>query len=751
MLLASCMLLPIGEASVAGAKQRIAILGAGMGGLSTAWFLSNASNADLYDITVYEMGWRLGGKTATGRNLTAGFGQRIEEHGVHLLFGWNEYLFHMLDDTYTELARPSTHPLHSLETALIRQTEVTLADNDGANVPWFDWQVTFPFVDADPWTLPFVNRCGSDQACSLPSVSQMIVALVEFITAIIKTYTSAVDKYRLTSHRVTAIDIDATTASIRRELLNPGLASSDSFFHDTHQLVYVPLLHVLESLQAIHNDVARASSAASSKSLKLPPVWSTYRQIVSIAIASIKAMWNLQPKTWDQLDTYDFNTLLLQNGLPPAYVNGTTLRMIYYSNFNSIPGGDISINPPALSSAVAMYNLYLNTVVYRGAWSYYMLGGTGDTLVQPLYELLVKRGVKFEFFHKIVDVKADPITRRVNTIDIDVQAQLIRSVYEPLITVNAPVGSFKAWPSEPLWSQLANGSALEAAGVDFESTWSPPYPPKRKTLTLGRDFDQVVMAISVGALPGITSQLMSLSTNWTNMLNTMGTTPTYGMQLWFKESASQMGVNIPPSNNFGRDEEYKLLVYESPLDGAADYSHTLPYEGWTTPKNVIYFSSGWAPIPGAHPASQTNYPKQEVARLAIVAENWLTEYFGYMYPAAVNTSTGIVNWNLFVDGSGAPIASAKVLVEQYLRVNVEPTAHYVLSVPGALKWRMKADESTFPNMILAGDWVYNGIFLGAIEGATRAGCQAAAALGAVPFPSGSSSSSKVGSNKRDEL
>ena len=68
--------------------EKVAILGGGIGALATAYELAKQKDADhnpKYDITVYQMGWRLGGKLATGRNVDKG--SRIEEHGIHGFMG----------------------------------------------------------------------------------------------------------------------------------------------------------------------------------------------------------------------------------------------------------------------------------------------------------------------------------------------------------------------------------------------------------------------------------------------------------------------------------------------------------------------------------------------------------------------------------------------------------------------------------------------------------------------------------------
>ena len=64
-------------------QKKIAILGGGVGAMSAAWALTEAPDwQSRYEITVYQMGWRLGGKGANSRNPE--YAERIEEHGLHI-------------------------------------------------------------------------------------------------------------------------------------------------------------------------------------------------------------------------------------------------------------------------------------------------------------------------------------------------------------------------------------------------------------------------------------------------------------------------------------------------------------------------------------------------------------------------------------------------------------------------------------------------------------------------------------------
>src|SRR5262245_40085475 len=99
--------------SMPGAPLKVAILGGGMGALAAAWKLMQEPNAAArYDITVYQRGWRLGGKGASGRNLDAGNGARIEEHGLHILMGFYDNALGLLHECYEQHA---TNPAWSTQ------------------------------------------------------------------------------------------------------------------------------------------------------------------------------------------------------------------------------------------------------------------------------------------------------------------------------------------------------------------------------------------------------------------------------------------------------------------------------------------------------------------------------------------------------------------------------------------------------------------------------------------------------------
>ena len=81
--------------------KKVLIIGGGPGGLSTAWELATAprTESEPFEVRVATLGWRLGGKAATGR----GPNGRIQEHGIHGFTGFYDNATNLLEGAYTEL------------------------------------------------------------------------------------------------------------------------------------------------------------------------------------------------------------------------------------------------------------------------------------------------------------------------------------------------------------------------------------------------------------------------------------------------------------------------------------------------------------------------------------------------------------------------------------------------------------------------------------------------------------------------
>ncbi len=116
--------------------------------MAAAWRLSEPGwEAELGSITVYQRGWRLGGKGASSRGVHG----RIEEHGLHLWLGYYENAFRLLREVYAELDRERSDPGAPIRTwreAMRPTQEVGLEDRDAEG--WHHWVGLFAPNDELP-------------------------------------------------------------------------------------------------------------------------------------------------------------------------------------------------------------------------------------------------------------------------------------------------------------------------------------------------------------------------------------------------------------------------------------------------------------------------------------------------------------------------------------------------------------------------------------------------------------------------
>ena len=84
-------------------RKHVAIVGGGCAAMAAAWDLTSRENPNKCDVTIFQMGSRLGGKGASSRNAQKGYRNRIEEHGLHLWLGYYENAFRMIRTCFLEL------------------------------------------------------------------------------------------------------------------------------------------------------------------------------------------------------------------------------------------------------------------------------------------------------------------------------------------------------------------------------------------------------------------------------------------------------------------------------------------------------------------------------------------------------------------------------------------------------------------------------------------------------------------------
>ena len=139
-------------------RKRVAIVGGGCAAMAAAWDLTSPENPNKCDVTIFQMGGRLGGKGASSRNTQENYRNRIEEHGLHLWLGYYENAFRMIRRCFDELrdarkgkglpAEIGEHldrePFDNWNwlSAFERANLVGLADNSTGD--WEPWVARFP-------------------------------------------------------------------------------------------------------------------------------------------------------------------------------------------------------------------------------------------------------------------------------------------------------------------------------------------------------------------------------------------------------------------------------------------------------------------------------------------------------------------------------------------------------------------------------------------------------------------------------
>jgi uncharacterized protein with NAD-binding domain and iron-sulfur cluster len=309
--------------------------------------------------------------------------------------------------------------------------------------------------------------------------------------------------------------------------------------------------------------------------------------------------------------------------------------------------------------------------------------------------------------------------------------------YAPLVLVK----DLPCWPSTPLYDQLEEGDKLQARRLDLES-YLAERPPWEVPLTLkkGHDFDQVVLGISLGALPIICPELIDASPAWKAMVENVKTERTQSCQLWLKPGGKKLGWEAPS----GRTPPI-IGAYVEPLSSWADMSHLVEREDWppgAAPGTIAYACGPLAdPGPEAPPppySSGSTYPDEQDAAVQVTTREFLQEHADQLWPGATIRANGpagprtssCLHWDHLVGEPGQ--TGPANLQAQYFRANVDPSSRYVLSVPGSTKYRLKSDRSGFANLFLAGDWTYNGINGGCVEAAVMSGLRAARGISGYP-------------------
>lgn len=698
------------------AKTKIAILGGGWGSISTALYLTDPKNPnrDQYDITIYQLGWRLGGKGASGRR---GPEARIEEHGLHIWMGFYDNSFHAIQGVYEEVQpiyrRITNYPKNPFKTwtdAFKPHSFILFAEQIEAQ--WKLWGIQCPTNDLVP---------GKDHRQL--SVADHLKMICQFLH---RTFRSSHLSKRPSPHKA---KIDLLSGLLERleirleaDLLTFGemalvaaldlLERFDKHNHLHHSTLLAALEHFVDWLKSRMDEELGFQL---EKDDTLRRIYIALELGGTIAIGLLRDGILTHERALDALDVYDFREWLRKHGASDWVIHSGPVQGLYDLVFAYENG---EIGRPNYAAGVAVRSLVCIGLHYKGAIFWKMQAGMGDTIFAPAYLVLKERGVKFSFFNRVKKLRLSSDQKRVQSIDLGIQATLNRAEYDPLVIVK----DLPCWPAEPRYEQLKEGDALQKGRINLESFYTPWADVGSRTLECGRDFDCVVLGISIGALPFIAQELAAANPVFDRMLKDVKTVRTQAFQLWFKDSLKDLGWT---------EDSPVLDAYLEPMNTWADMSQVLDKETWPDGSvgQVSYFCG---PMEGGIPPEQTT-PELCDARVYENALSFAQSALGFLLPnaAAPDNPNGIDFRHLADLQDGQFVERFR---RQFFRANIDPAERYVLSLKGTTESRLAANQSGFENLILAGDWTRNGFNAGCIEATTLSGIQASFTLSGYPIP-----------------
>lgn len=696
-----------------------------MAGLSVAWELSKPANSDRVEsITVYQRGWRLGGKGASARGVHG----RVEEHGLHVWLGYYDNAFRMMRECYAELDRPTTDPTSPLpawDDAFRPASRIGLGEHhEGA---WLNWVADFsphddlpgePGAGRSPLTVTeFVRRSlilVRDLGRSLAAERRRPPAGVDVVVTASSTPPRPDERASRLGGLLLESELAALVAAIEVvSLAETEMTAVRSLVDDSVvRFVTTSFGSVIGRLRdALVSRIAHDTSARRMWHF-LDLMRATLRGIVADGLL-------VRSEGFAAIDDLDYRDWVASHGAASETLGSPLVRGVYDLAFGYQQGEESQPRFAAGTGVLLSAKLFFD---YRGAIFWKMMAGMGEVVFAPLYQVLDRRGVQFRFFYRLDSLRVSIDGKRIAALDFGVQAELRSGVdrYQPLIDV----GGLPCWPAGPRHELLHGPTTVLAQ--DFETLWSTVPEAGQVTLHAGKDFDVAVLAIPVGMHRYVCGELIEnpRTPEWREMTEHLATVATQAMQLWLRVDEAALGWP------YG---DVTVSGYGDAFHTHASMSHLLAVEQWPDddrPEAIVYFCHTLA-APEASPGD-LGHPGAELARVRAKALRFLRSEVTPRWPASARD--GDFRWDL-LHGAEEVYGEAR-LDGQYLRANVDPSDRYVLSLPGTGRYRLRVDESGYSNLVLAGDWVDSGLNAGCIEAAVMSGIEAANAVVGRPLLGG---------------
>jgi uncharacterized protein with NAD-binding domain and iron-sulfur cluster len=664
----------------------IVIVGGGLAGLAAAFELTKPGLCPGKNVIVYQMGWRLGGKCASGRDDEG----RIIEHGLHIWFGYYENAFRLLQEVHGELARLPGGENADWRTAIKPQIFTPVGTEGGRFL-----------------TLTWPDREGVPGDGTPLSLFGSIIGVLRLLSVV---HDALAANQGLTSseHRISVpgeAPVEALADDVEQITLRAGLDLGIGWLN----LIQEDFYSTLELENAANYFNVLADNMQIHQHTEADCLLGDLYDLTGAFVAGIISQVIVKGTKLSDLDRFDFREWLVLQGADYASAYRSPIVKALYDTMFQYPEGLTSSPSYGAGTAANVVLRLLATYKESAVWK--PKRSLGEALVAPLYQVLRARGVKFEFFHKLMQIELTEDKTSVARLHFIRQVNILPDGYEPTETT----GSATYWPLTPKWDRIENGAELRDRGIDLESRWCDQRAGEL-TLRQGDDFADLVLAIPLGAFKhfsgkrGPCDELIRANPKFRALAGNIPLVPSFSVQLWCARSLSELGWTGPPP---------AMVSGEPALQIWADMSQILSEEGWGSerPLSLHYFCNVFDSSPRRINAVFDSQPVRELT------VDWLENKALNVWPMAGEAR---FNWNVLFDRRGR-YRQARVDA-QVVTANVDPCACCVSSAAGTTQWRLKAGESGFSHVVLAGAWTDTGLNTECVEAAVMSGMQASRAL-----------------------
>lgn len=532
---------------------RVVVLGGGIGAIAAAfWLTSTPELRQRYRVSVYTHGWRLGGKCASGR--AASEGNRIQEHGLHMLMGWYETAFATMRACYAEWKMEPDNPFQTWRDAFTPLRQITLMQQvpDVPTGQWQTWNVEFPRLPGTP---------GDPADDFLDDVVHQVLG---WLRAYVWNELSLPARFLPHFGGL----VSAHEKAVRASSMTPAQRSG----------VYQDILALLVEFQKAFQDFLEPLLEHFASQGYEVCAFTDYALALLIGFIS-----DVLPD-WDsgiaKLDEIEFRAWLGKHGASKQFADFAPVRVLYDLSFAYENGDSSSMEHGQIAAGAGLRALLRMTFGYKDAPLWKMNAGMGDTIFTPLYQVLRQRGIDVHFFHRVTNLALSADGRSIESIAMYRQVDLVGE-YDPLVPVEANNRVLPCWPSHPKWEAIVGGAGIADEAWDLESMWCTYRPAGSPDITLrrGTDFDLLVLGIPPAALKDIGAELLAPGRcpAIKAMHDNMSWVSTQASQLWLKPDLADLGWTLGPT---------VLSTYADPFRSWGEMSHLLPMETWKWPAAV---------------------------------------------------------------------------------------------------------------------------------------------------------------------